>query len=176
MSKPLVSIFMGSDSDLDQMKHCMNMLEFFRIPYEINIASAHRSPELVRKQAGGLEKKGVRVIIAGAGGAAHLAGVLAASTILPVIGVPMKTDTLSGLDSLYSIVQMPKGVPVAATAIGPSGAANAGVLAAQILALTNPGIKKNLLRYKKHLAAEIGRKAVRLKKVGYKEYLKQKEN
>ena len=133
MSKPLVSIVMGSDSDLDIMREAAKALDDFGIAYEIDVTSAHRSPDrtadFARKAAG----RGVRVIIAGAGGAAHLAGVIAAHTTLPVIGVPIPSTALNGMDSLLATVQMPAGIPVATVAIGKAGATNAGILAAQIL-------------------------------------------
>ena len=135
MSKPQVSIVMGSDSDLDIMREAAKALEDFGIAYEIDVTSAHRSPErtadFARKAAG----RGIRVIIAGAGGAAHLAGVIAAHTTLPVIGVPIPSTPLNGMDSLLATVQMPAGIPVATVAIGKAGATNAGILAAQILGL-----------------------------------------
>lgn len=176
MADSVVSIILGSDSDLPQIKSCAVMLEQFNIPFEINIASAHRSPELVRSLVKDFDKRGIQIVIAGAGGAAHLPGVIAAETTLPVIGVPMKTETLSGVDSLYSIVQMPKGIPVATVAIGEAGAANAAILAAEILALKDPVIKNKLLEYKKRLAEDIEKKSATLKKIGYKDYLNQKEN
>src|SRR5581483_11469862 len=142
MPKPLVAIVMGSDSDLEIMREAAKSLDEFGIPYEIDIASAHRSPartaEFARQAAG----RGIRVIIAGAGGAAHLAGVIAAETTLPVVGVPIPSTPLNGLDSLLSIVQMPAGIPVATVAIGKAGAANAGILAAQMLALENPEVAR----------------------------------
>ncbi|MDD5687208.1 MAG: 5-(carboxyamino)imidazole ribonucleotide mutase [Elusimicrobia bacterium] len=170
MKNPLVSIVMGSDSDLPQMKHCAEALEFFKIPYEMTIMSAHRSPEKVRLYSKNLTKKGIKVIIAGAGGAAHLPGVIASFTVVPVIGVPMKTETLLGVDSLYSIVQMPKGIPVATVSIGEMGAYNAAILAVEILALKDLEIRRNLLNYRKDLANGISKKALKLKKVGYKRY------
>ena len=137
MSKPQVSIVMGSDSDLDIMREAAKALEDFGIAYEIDVTSAHRSPErtadFARKAAG----RGIRVIIAGAGGAAHLAGVIAAHTTLPVIGVPIPSTPLNGMDSLLATVQMPAGIPVATVAIGKAGATNAGILAAQMLGLSS---------------------------------------
>ncbi|MBN1383389.1 MAG: 5-(carboxyamino)imidazole ribonucleotide mutase [Elusimicrobia bacterium] len=170
MKKPLVSVVMGSDSDLSQMKHCAEMLEYFGIPFEITFTSAHRTPEKAASYAKNLSKRGIQIVIAGAGGAAHLAGVIASLTVLPVIGVPMKTKSLSGVDSLYSIVQMPKGIPVATVTIGEAGAANAAILAAEILGLKNINIKKKLMLYKKKLTNGVSRKALKLKKVGYKHY------
>ncbi|MFH1541064.1 MAG: 5-(carboxyamino)imidazole ribonucleotide mutase [Elusimicrobiota bacterium] len=170
-NKILVSVVMGSDSDLHQMKGCMEILEFFKVPFEVTITSAHRSPEKTGLYAKGLVKKGVRVIIAGAGGSAHLAGVIASLTTIPVIGVPMGTKTLSGVDSLYSIVQMPKGIPVATVAIGETGAYNAGVLAVEILALEDIKLKKELNLYKKNLEKNVSEKDAKLQKVGYKKYV-----
>ena len=137
MSKPIVSIIMGSKSDLDTMQHAADILEELNIPYEMKIISAHRTPNLMFKYAEKANQRGIKVIIAGAGGAAHLPGMTASKTILPVIGVPVKSSSLNGIDSLLSIVQMPKGVPVATVAIGASGSANAGLLSAQILALND---------------------------------------
>lgn len=163
MSKPLVSIVMGSDSDLDIMREAAKALENFGIAYEIDVTSAHRSPdrtaEFARKAAG----RGIRVIIAGAGGAAHLAGVIAAHTSVPVIGVPIPSTSLNGLDSLLATVQMPAGIPVATVAIGKPGATNAGILAAQILGLSNAGIGKRLDDHKEKLANGVEEKSKKLK-------------
>ena len=162
MSKPLVGIVMGSDSDLGVMEETAKVLEKFGIEYEMTVSSAHRSPQRTSRYAKEAEKRGLRVLIAGAGGAAHLAGVLASSTILPVISVPLSSP-LKGLDSFYSNLQMPSGVPVATMGIGKSGAKNAGILAAQILALKYPKIKDKLKKHKKDLAREVERKARSLK-------------
>ena len=140
--KPLVSIIMGSDSDLGIMSEAAKVLDEFKIPYELTIVSAHRTPERMFEFAKKAHTRGIKVIIAGAGGAAHLPGMVASLTPLPVIGVPVQTKTMSGLDSLYSIVQMPAGVPVATVAIG--GARNAGILAAQILATSDGKLSKQL--------------------------------
>ena len=140
MSKPLVSIVMGSDSDLEIMREAAKALEEFGIPYEMDVTSAHRAPRKTAEFARTAAGRGIQVIIAGAGGAAHLAGVIAAETTLPVIGVPIPTPALAGLDSLLATVQMPAGIPVATVAIGKAGAYNAGVLAAQMLALSDPGL------------------------------------
>src|SRR6266571_367093 len=162
-AKPVVAILMGSDSDLEVMREASIALEQFGIPYEIDIASAHRSPartsEFARQAAG----RGIRVIIAGAGGAAHLAGVLAAETTLPVIGVPIPSSALQGLDSLLATVQMPAGVPVATVAIGKAGATNAGILAAQILAVNDPGLAAKLATHKQKLATGVEEKSRKLK-------------
>ncbi len=142
--KPLVSIVMGSDSDLEIMQECAKALDGFGIPYEIDVTSAHRSPARTSKYAREAAGRGIHVIIAGAGGAAHLAGVIAAESTLPVIGVPIPSTSLQGLDSLLAIVQMPAGIPVATVAIGKAGATNAGILAAQILATADPEIAKKM--------------------------------
>ena len=154
IKKPLVAIVMGSDSDLPVMEEAARVLSDFQVPYEMTVASAHRSPERTAEYAKKAAGRGVEVIIAGAGGAAHLAGVVAAHTILPVIGVPLES-VLIGFDSLLSTVQMPAGVPVATVAIGKAGACNAGVLAIQILAGKHAELKKALVRYKASLAAKV---------------------
>ncbi len=163
MSKPLVSIVMGSDSDLEVMREAAKALDDFGIAYEMDITSAHRSPartsEFARQAAG----RGIKVIIAGAGGAAHLAGVIAAETTLPVIGVPMPSSSLQGLDALLATVQMPAGIPVATLAIGRPGATNAGILAAQILALSDPALAKKLAAHKEKLARSVEEKSNTLK-------------
>jgi 5-(carboxyamino)imidazole ribonucleotide mutase len=160
--KPLVSIIMGSDSDLEVMNEAAKALDLFAIPYEIDVCSAHRSPartsEFSRKAAG----RGLRVIIAGAGGAAHLAGVIAAETVLPVIAVPIAATSLGGLDALLAMVQMPAGIPVATVAIGKPGATNAGILATQILATSEPELTKKLLAYKEKLAQGVEEKSRKL--------------
>lgn len=162
MDKPLVEIIMGSDSDLDAMQGAAEMLEKFKIPHKMTVASAHRSPERALEMARTAKKRGVRVIIAGAGGAAHLAGVLASETILPVIGVPMDSSPLKGFDSLLATVQMPAGIPVATMAVGMGGAKNAGILAAQILALSDDSIARKLVKYKKDLIKGVEAKARRV--------------
>jgi len=149
MKKPLVGIIMGSDSDLPVMKDAVDVLEKFEIGYEIKILSAHRTPGQHAEYAKTADKRGLRVLIAAAGGAAHLPGVTAAHTILPVIGVPIISKSLGGLDSLLSIVQMPGGVPVATVAI--DGAKNAGLLAVQILAVNNNTLQRKLINYKKEM-------------------------
>jgi phosphoribosylaminoimidazole carboxylase PurE protein len=154
---------MGSDSDLEIMREAAKALDGFGISYEIDITSAHRSPartaEYARKAAG----RGIKVIIAGAGGAAHLAGVIAAESTLPVIGVPIPSSSLQGLDSLLAIVQMPAGIPVATVAIGKAGATNAGILAAQMLALGDPEIAKKIAHHKEKLARGVEEKSKKLK-------------
>ena len=159
--KPLVAILMGSDSDLPVMEEASKILAEFKVPYEITVSSAHRSPERTAEFARKAAGQGLEVIIAGAGGAAHLAGVIAGHTILPVIGVPMESALL-GLDSLLSTVQMPAGVPVATVAIGKAGARNAGILAVQILAGKRPDLKKALFRYKAGLAAKVAEQAKKI--------------
>jgi len=150
--KPLVGIIMGSDSDLPVMKEAANILKQFKIPYEVKIISAHRTPEVLADYAGTALDRGLKVIIAGAGAAAHLPGVTAAFTILPVIGVPILGKSFNGLDSLLSIVQMPSGVPVATVAV--NGAKNAGILAAQIIGTGDAEIAEKLKAYKNQLSEE----------------------
>ena len=148
MAKPLVGIIMGSTSDWDTMQHCAQTLDALGVPYEKRVISAHRTPHLAFEWCGGAEARGLKVIIAAAGGAAHLAGVAAALTPLPVLGVPMESASLKGLDSLLSMVQMPGGIPVATLAIGKPGAINAALFAAAILALGDAKIKKALDDYR----------------------------
>lgn len=150
-----VSIVMGSKSDLPVMENTMEMLKEFGVSYEVRVLSAHRTPEETHEYALGLKEKGVKVVIAAAGGAAHLAGVIAGTTTLPVIGVPVQTSALGGMDSLLSIVQMPKGIPVATVAIGKAGAANAAILAVQMIALSDDTLAEKLVEYKKSMAAKI---------------------
>ncbi|MCX7806112.1 MAG: 5-(carboxyamino)imidazole ribonucleotide mutase [Planctomycetota bacterium] len=152
---PAVSIVMGSKSDLDVMSEAAKVLKDFRIPYEIRVISAHRTPDRAVEYGRGARERGVKVIIAGAGKAAHLPGVLAALTTIPVIGVPIETPDLGGLDSLLSIVQMPGGIPVATTSIGKHGAKNAGVLAAEILALSDPDLAGRLEEYRRKMARQV---------------------
>lgn len=156
-----VGIIMGSDSDLPVMQGAADMLQELAVPYEMTIVSAHRTPSRLYEYAQGAEARGLRVIIAGAGGAAHLPGMVASLTPLPVIGVPVMTSTLNGQDSLLSIVQMPAGVPVATVAI--NGAKNAGILAAQILGSGDDGIRQRVARYKHELEAMVLRKAEDMK-------------
>ncbi len=163
MSKPLVSIVMGSDSDLEIMREAAKALEEFGITYEIDVTSAHRSPDRTAEFARHAAERGIRVIIAGAGGAAHLAGVIAAHTTLPVIGVPIPSTSLQGMDSLLATVQMPAGIPVATVAIGKPGATNAGILAAQMIALADASVAKKLVAYKEKLALGVEEKSQKLK-------------
>ncbi len=153
MSKPVVGIIMGSDSDLPVMQEAANLLDELQVPYEMTIVSAHRTPARLYDYAQNALQRGLQVVIAGAGGAAHLPGMVAAITPLPVIGVPVKTSSLSGEDSLLSIVQMPPGVPVATVAI--NGARNAGILAAQILATADPGLRQKIVDFKQALEAMV---------------------
>lgn len=169
MKQPFIAIIMGSDSDLPVMKNAVGILEEFKIPYEVHILSAHRSPDETALFAKNAVKRGIKVIIAGAGGAAHLAGVIASFFPLPVVGVPIKTSTLNGIDSLYSTVQMPPGVPVAT--VGINNAKNAGLLAIQILAVSDKKLQSQLLEYKKKLTKGVLTKSEKLRKVGYKKYL-----
>src|SRR5262245_18968812 len=161
---PLVGILMGSDSDWDTMEAAAERLRAFEIPFEVQVASAHRSPKAVTQYAERARRRGLGVLIAAAGGAAHLAGVLAASTTLPVIGVPVAATSLQGLDSLLAIVQMPAGVPVATVAIGRPGAENAAILAAQMLALKHRPLRERLEQFKKELAESVEGKNLRLQR------------
>jgi len=162
-TRPLVSIVMGSDSDLEIMREAGKVLDEFGIDYEIDVTSAHRSPDRTADYARKAAGRGIRVIIAGAGGAAHLAGVIAAHTTLPVIGVPIPSTPLQGMDSLLATVQMPAGIPVAAVAIGKPGATNAGILAAQVLALSDPTVAKKLAAHKEELARGVEETSKKLK-------------
>lgn len=161
MKKPIVGIIMGSDSDLPTMQDAATVCDEFGIPYEIKITSAHRTPHFMAKYADTAHKRGLKIIIAGAGGAAHLPGMAASHSPLPVIGVPIRSKALEGIDSLLSIVQMPTGIPVATVAIG--NAKNAGLLAVEILATNNKSLLKKLMLYKKKLAAESMAKNKKLK-------------
>ncbi len=172
MKKPLVSVVMGSDSDIPVMKEAIDVLHQFEISHEIFILSAHRCPDQTAEFAKRAIQRGIKVIIAGAGGAAHLAGIIAANTALPVIGIPVLSKSLSGIDSLYSTVQMPPGVPVATVAI--NGAKNAGLLAIQILALSMPKLQKKFANYKKDLGKSVISKSEELTRIGWQKYLKQK--
>lgn len=160
---------MGSDSDLPVMRSAAEVLDRFGVEYETVISSAHRLPDETAEYARRAEERGLQVIIAGAGGAAHLPGVLAASTVLPVIGVPIRTGALSGVDSLYSIVQMPRGIPVAT--VGVDGAANAALLAVAILAGADAGLRQRLKEYRRGLADEVRARNARLQQLGITDYL-----
>jgi len=152
MKKPKVIVVMGSDSDLPVMEEAAKVLKDFKVPCQVRILSAHRTPKEAKDLAENAESRGVKVVIAGAGGAAHLAGVLASQTTLPVIGVPMETKSLKGLDSLLSTVQMPSGIPVATVAIGKAGAKNAALLAVQILGLQDKALSSKLKSHRKKQA------------------------
>jgi len=168
---PKVGIIMGSDSDLAVMKMAAEVLEEFQVEYELTIVSAHRTPDRMFEYARTAAERGLEVIIAGAGGASHLPGMVASITHLPVIGVPIKTSALNGLDSLLSIVQMPAGVPVATVAI--DNARNAAILAVSILGVKYPEIAQKLRAYKDRMRKEVTDKAERLERMNYKEYLQQ---
>ena len=157
-----VGIVMGSDSDLDIMQEAAAVLRKFQIPYEMTVASAHRSPQRAGDFAASALKRGMQVIIAGAGHAAHLAGVLAAHTTLPVIGVPIDSSCLQGLDALLATVQMPPGIPVATMAIGKPGARNAGILAAQIIAVSEAQLAEKLEKFKQEMARQVEKKAKKI--------------
>jgi len=173
MKKVLVSIIMGSDSDLPIMQGAASFLEKLGIDYECSIVSAHRTPNRMYEFAQDAENRGIQVIIAGAGGAAHLPGMVSSLTHLPVIGVPIKTSTLQGIDSLYSIVQMPSGIPVATMAI--NGSENAGILASEIIALQDDEVKNKLRAYRENLKITVEKKAASLEDIGYKSYLENME-
>lgn len=162
MKKPIVGIIMGSDSDLPTMQEAANALEEFGVPFEMKITSAHRTPNMMAHYASTAKNRGIKIIIAGAGGAAHLPGMTASHTPLPVIGVPIKTKSLDGLDSLLSIAQMPGGVPVATVAIG--NGKNAGLLAVQMLAIHDKRLLKKMIDYKKRIAKESIGKNKKLKR------------
>ncbi|MFZ5640339.1 MAG: 5-(carboxyamino)imidazole ribonucleotide mutase [Bacillota bacterium] len=172
MTKPLVGILMGSDSDLPVMKGAADVLKQFGIESEVVISSAHRVPDKTAQYAKTAEERGLEVIIAAAGMAAHLPGVIAAFTTLPVIGVPIQSGALAGTDALYAIVQMPPGIPVATMAI--NGAKNAGIFAAQILSVKYPEIRERLKMYKQQLADEVNTKADKLNRLGIEGYLSEK--
>jgi 5-(carboxyamino)imidazole ribonucleotide mutase len=155
--RPLVGVIMGSQSDWNTMRQADEVLTEFGVPHECRVVSAHRTPALMAEYASTAVDRGLEVIIAGAGGAAHLPGMVAAQTVLPVIGVPVQSNALNGLDSLLSIVQMPKGVPVATVAIGTAGAANAGLLAVAILATTRPDLREKLQAYRQWIADAVQR-------------------
>lgn len=169
-NNPKVGIIMGSDSDLEIMAEAAKVLETFGVSYEIGVSSAHRSPDLIHKYSTTAKSRGLKVVIAGAGGAAHLAGVIASLTTIPIIGIPIKTKNLDGLDSLLSTVNMPPGVPVAT--VGINAGKNAGLLAIQILALSDKNLEKKLVTYKEKMSVEVKMKGEKLSKIGYKKYLK----
>lgn len=171
MAQPFVGIIMGSDSDLPTMKDAIAICAEFRIESEVAIVSAHRTPERMVEYAQSAHQRGLKVIIAGAGGAAHLPGMVASLTPLPVIGVPVPSRHLQGLDSMYSIVQMPAGIPVATVAIG--NAKNAGLLAVQILATHQPQLLEQVQQYRQSLATSVMEKQAKLEQLGYQNYLSQ---
>lgn len=173
MSSPLIGIIMGSDSDLPTMQKAITVCEDFSVSCEVAIVSAHRTPERMVEYAQQAHLRGLKVIIAGAGGAAHLPGMVAALTPLPVIGVPVASRQLQGVDSLYSIVQMPAGIPVATVAIG--NAQNAGLLAIQILASHQPELLEKVLHYRQSLKEMVLEKQAKLDQVGYQQYLQEME-
>jgi 5-(carboxyamino)imidazole ribonucleotide mutase len=171
--KPLVGIIMGSDSDLPIMQDAANILRELGVESEVTIVSAHRTPDRLVAYAKGAATKGFKLIIAGAGGAAHLPGMTAAFTNLPVIGVPVMTKTMKGIDSLLSIAQMPPGVPVATVAV--NGAKNAGLLAAQILALSDTTLQSKIAEYRQNMEGDVLAKAEKLEGMSYEEYMKDHE-
>jgi 5-(carboxyamino)imidazole ribonucleotide mutase len=171
MDRPLIGIIMGSDSDLPTMEAAIAICEEFQIAHEVAIVSAHRTPERMVEYAKTAHQRGLKVIIAGAGGAAHLPGMVAALTPLPVIGVPVASRHLQGVDSLYSIVQMPAGIPVATVAIG--NAKNAGLLAVQILACDRPELLQQVQEYRHRLTESVIEKQARLDELGYQQYLEE---
>ncbi|MFQ5455025.1 MAG: 5-(carboxyamino)imidazole ribonucleotide mutase [Nitrospirota bacterium] len=162
MKNKIVSIVMGSDSDISVMEEASKILNDFGVGYEFTISSAHRSPDRTRQYIDGLKQNGIKIVIAGAGGAAHLAGVIAAESVIPVIGVPIDSSPVKGIDSIFSTLQMPSGVPVATMALGKAGAKNAAILALQILALSDIEIYKQLIDYKNRLEKLVEEKAKRL--------------
>ena len=174
MEKPLVGIIMGSDSDLPVMQEAANQLDELGIPYEITIVSAHRTPDRMYEYAKKAVENGLQVIIAGAGGSAHLPGMTASLTPLPVIGVPIKTKNMDGLDSLLSIVQMPPGIPVATVAV--NGAKNAGLLAAKIIGTSDKTVQNKLQEYAENLEDSVLEKVEKLDEVGFKDYLKKMQS
>lgn len=149
---PFVAILMGSDSDMPVMERCLSTLEFLHVPFQVNVLSAHRTPNEVERYVSGAEAAGAQVFVCAAGGAAHLAGAVAARTLRPVIGIPLNTTPLGGLDALLATVQMPSGIPVATVAVGEMGAGNAGLLAARILALADPALSKRLEAHRDEMA------------------------
>ncbi|MBP7734746.1 MAG: 5-(carboxyamino)imidazole ribonucleotide mutase [Spirochaetes bacterium] len=170
-----VGIIVGSDSDLPKIKDCFDILDELRVGFEVIISSAHRCPVQTMEWSSTASKRGLKVIIAAAGGAAHLPGVVASHTTLPVIGIPIETAIAGGLDSMLSIIQMPAGIPVAAMAAGKAGGANAALFAVSILALSDGGCAERLLSYRKSMADKISGRNEQLKKMGLKEYIKNKE-
>lgn len=173
MKNPEVAIIMGSDSDLEVMSQASKILDDFNVGYEITVVSAHRTPDRMYAFAKEAKEKGIKIIIAGAGGSAHLPGMTASLTNIPVIGVPIKTKSMDGLDSLLSIVQMPAGVPVAT--VGVNGSKNAAILAVKILAISSPMLYKQLGNFQNNLKNEVEKTAHKLEATGYKKYLALKD-
>ncbi len=169
---PLVSVVLGSDSDLPKVKSCFDLLEEFGVSFEVVVSSAHRTPEKTKEWAASLRTRGVKAVIAAAGGAAHLPGVVAAFTTLPVIGVPIETSIGGGLDSIFSILQMPAGIPVATMPAGGAGGANAALFAIALLAATDSSLETKLDSYREKMAEGVIVKNERLQKIGYREYIK----
>jgi 5-(carboxyamino)imidazole ribonucleotide mutase len=169
---PLVAVVLGSDSDLPKVRSCFDLLEEFDVSFEVVVSSAHRTPEQTREWATTLRTRGVKAVIAVAGGAAHLPGVVAALTTLPVIGVPIETSIAGGLDSILSIVQMPAGIPVATMPTGASGGANAALFALALLSSFDSSIEEKLGAYRKKMADGVVEKNEKLQKLGYREYIK----
>jgi len=171
-----IGIILGSDSDLPKIKDCFDILNQFSVEFEVIVSSAHRSPKQTVDWVENVSKRGIKVIIAVAGGAAHLPGVVAAHTVLPVIGVPIESGIAGGLDSILSIVQMPAGVPVAAMPTGKSGGANAALFAINILALSNPALTEKMIDYREKMAAKISEKNKDIKEMGLMNYINQLES
>lgn len=171
VTSPLVGIIMGSDSDLPVMKGAIEILDSFGVSHEVNIVSAHRTPEWLYEYTRSAQGRGLKVLIAGAGGSAHLPGMAAALTSLPVIGIPVSTKSAAGIDSLFSIVQMPPGVPVATVAI--NGAKNAGILAAQMIATSDVSLYEKIVAFKTNLEKEVLEKAQKLQEKGFEQYIKE---
>lgn len=170
---PDIAIIMGSDSDMPKLAPCFEILEEFHIPFEVVVSSAHRTPEETKSWAKSAKERGIKVIIAAAGGAAHLPGVVASYTTLPVIGVPIETSLMGGIDSVLSILQMPSGVPVATMPVGKSGGANAALFAISILGISNALISEALEKYRSAQSKKVVERNERLQKMGYKNYLKE---
>ena len=170
---PEVAVIMGSDSDMPKLADCFDILEKFGVSFEVTVSSAHRTPDETKEWAKSARGRGVRVIIAAAGGAAHLPGVVASFTTLPVLGVPIETSVMGGLDSVLSILQMPSGIPVAAMPVGKSGGANAALFAVSILAAPGGAYAEKLDRYRGEQSKKVVDKNARLGKIGYREYLKE---
>lgn len=169
---PQIGIILGSDSDLPKIKTCFEILEKFEVEFDIIISSAHRTPEQTKEWVNGAKGRGIKVIIAAAGGAAHLPGVVASHTTLPVIGVPIETNIAGGMDSILSIIQMPQGIPVAAMPSGKAGGGNAALFALSILSLLDEKINSNLQKYRKEMADSVIGKNKKIKEMGYEEYIK----